>query len=72
MNLTDLYFTYESDPYDDIEISKKDLLQLVEICKYILDVALFQNYEKPNEGIQMLQDWTEIAQKAMSRDLGLV
>ena len=63
---------YEIDPYDDIEIPKNDLLQLVEICKYILDATLLQNYEKPNEGNQMLQDLVEIAQKAMSRDLGLV
>ena len=38
----------------------------------ILDSALLQDYEEPDEGRQMLQDLLEIIQKAMTRDCGLV
>lgn len=65
--LFDMSKLYEIDPYNDVEISKKDLLQIVEICNYILDTSLIQNYEKPDEGKQMLQDLVAITQKAMSK-----
>lgn len=45
---------------------------IVEICKSILDSALLQDYEKPDEGRQMLQDLLEIIKKATIRELGLV
>ncbi len=41
----------------------------MEICNYILDTSLLQNYEELGEGNQMLQDLADIAQKAMSRGL---
>ena len=63
---------YQIDPYDDVEVSKNDLFQMAEICKYILDTALLQDYGEPDEGRRMLQNLLEIIQKAMSRDLGLV
>ena len=63
---------YQISPYDDVEIPKKDLFQMAEICRYILDTALLQNYEEPDEGRRMLQNLLEIIQKAMSGDLGLV
>ncbi len=68
----DMSKLYEIDPYDDVEISKNDLFQIVEICNYILDTSLLQNYGETDEGNQMLRDLIEITQKAMSRDLGLV
>lgn len=68
----DMSKLYEIDPYDDVEISKNDLFQIVEICNYILDTSLLQNYKEPDEGKQMLQDLVEIIQKAMTSDLGLV
>lgn len=45
---------------------------IVEICKSILDSALLQDYEKPDEGRQMLQGLLEIIEKATTRELGLV
>ena len=68
----DMSKLYKIDPYDDVEVSKNDLPQIVEICKYILDSALLQDYEKPDEGRQMLQDLLEIIKKATIRELGLV
>ncbi len=68
----DMSKLYQIDPYNDIEVSKNDLSKIAEICKYILDSTLLQNYEKPDEGRKMLQDLLEIIPKAMSRDLGLV
>lgn len=68
----DMSKLYEINPYVDVEISKSDLSQIIEICNYILDTSLLQNYEEPDEGNQMLKDLVEIAQKAQSRDLGLV
>ncbi len=68
----DMSKLYEIDPYDDVEVSKNDLSQIIEICNYILNTSLLQNYEELEEGNQMLQDLVEIAQKAMSRGLGLI
>lgn len=68
----DMSKLYKIDPYDDVEVSKNDLPQIVEICKYILDSALLQDYEEPDEGRKMLQDLLKIIKKATARELGLV
>ena len=68
----DMSKLYQIDPYNDVEISKDDLVEIAMICKNISDSMLLQNYEEPDEGNQMLQDLLEIIQKAMSRDMGLV
>lgn len=68
----DMSKLYKIDPYDDVEVSKNDLCQIAEICKYILVSALLQDYEEPDEGRQMLQDLLEIIQKAITREAGLV
>ena len=68
----DMSKLYKIDPYDDVDVSKNDLCQIAEICKYILDSALLQDYEEPDEGRQMLQDLLEIIKKATIRELGLV
>lgn len=62
----------EIDPYKDVEVSSKDLPQIIEICNYILGASLLQSYEELDEGNQMLQDLVEIAQKAMSEGVGLI
>lgn len=68
----DMSKLYKIDPYDDVEVCKNDLPQIVEICKSILDSALLQDYEEPDEGRQMLQGLLEIIEKATTRELGLV
>lgn len=68
----DMSRLYEIDPYVDVEVSKNDLSQIIEVCNYILDTSLLQAYEDAAEGNKMLKDLVEIAQKALSRDLGLV
>ena len=59
-------------PYDDIEVSKNDLPSIIEVCNYILDASLLQNYEGLEGGNQTLRDLVEIAKEAMSKDMGLV
>lgn len=68
----DMRKLYEIDPYEDVEVSKDDISEIVEICNYILDTLLIQNYKEPDEGKQMLQDLVEIAQKALSNGSGLI
>ena len=68
----DMSKLYEIDPYADVEISKSDLSEIIEICNYILDTSLIQNYEEPDEGNQMLKNLVQIAQEAQSRNLGLI
>lgn len=68
----DMHKLYEINPYDDVEISKDDLRQIIQICKYILDNKLLHGYEEPDEGNLMLKDLVELAQKALSKDLGLI
>ncbi|MDE7333388.1 MAG: hypothetical protein K2O16_14380 [Lachnospiraceae bacterium] len=68
----DMSKLYGINPYNDVEVSKYDLSQIIEICKYILDASLLQDYKESDDGNQMLQDLVEIAQKAIARDLGLV
>lgn len=68
----DMSKLHEIDPYADVEISKSDLSEIIEICNYILDTSLIQNYEEPDEGNQMLKNLVQIAQEAQSRNLGLI
>lgn len=68
----DMSKLYQIDPYDDVEVSKSDLQQIVEICRYILDTELLQNYGDLSEGMQMIQNLMKITQKALKREVGLV
>lgn len=68
----DMSKLYEINPYDDVVVSANDLSQIIEICNYILDASLLQNYEESDEGNQMLEDLVKIARKAISRNVGLV
>lgn len=68
----DINKLYKIDPYDDVVVSKSDLVQIIEICNYILDTSLLRNYEEFDEGNQMLHDLVKISQKAISRGLGLI
>ncbi len=70
--LFDMSKLYEIDPYDDVELSSNDVLQIVKICNYIIENSLLVDYEEPDEGVQMVQELAEIAQKALSRNIGLV
>ena len=68
----DMSKLYQIDPYDDVEVSKNDLQQIAEICKYILVTDVLQSYDEPNESLQMVQDLLEIIKKALKRNSGLV
>ena len=68
----DMSKLYEINPYDDVELSKKDLPQIIEVCNYIIRESLLRNYAKPDEGKHMLQNLVELAQKAISSGLGLI
>lgn len=63
---------YEIAPYDDTEISKEDLQDIIQICNYLLDSSLLHGYNDESEGIEMLKNLIEIAQEALRRDTGLV
>lgn len=68
----DISKLYEINPYNDVEVSKNDLPSIIEVCNYILDASLLQNYKESEEGNQTLRDLVEIAKEAMSKDMGLV
>ena len=68
----DMSKLYEINPYDDVEVAKKDLPQIIEVCNYITEESLLRNYAEPDEGNHMLQDFTELAHKAIARGLGLI
>ena len=46
----DMSKLYEIDPYVDVEVSKNNLSQIIEVCNYIIDTSLLQTYEEPDEG----------------------
>lgn len=68
----DMSKLYEINPYVDVEIEKNDLHTIIEICNYILDKKLLENYEEPDEGYEMLQNLIKISQKAIVNNFGLV
>ena len=68
----DMSKLYGINPYSDVEIPKSDLFQIIEICEYILNTSLLQDYEDAEEGNQMLRDLVKISEKAISKDLGLI
>lgn len=63
---------YKIDPYDDVVISKNDLPTIINICNYILEFSLIQNYKERDEGKLMLQSLVEIAKEAMEKGKGLI
>lgn len=71
-NSFDMSKLYEIDPYHDFVISKKDLPQIIDICKYIIDRSLLEGYREQEEGGEMLHNLLKIAQKALQKDLGLI
>ena len=63
---------YEIDPYDDLEISSTDLPLLIESCSRFLHNSILQDYSDPDEGIQTIEEFIQIAQQAATKGLGLV
>lgn len=68
----DMRGLYEIDPYDDTVIPPNDLPEIIKICQYLLDESLLRDYAEPDEGRKMLQGLAEIAEKAISKNAGLV
>ena len=68
----DMSKLYEINPYEDVEISKRDLPKIIEICNYILDKSLLKDYVERDIGNQELKNLIEIAQKGIISDLGLI
>ena len=68
----DMSKLYEINPYDDVEIPKSDLPQIVKICKYMLETSLLKDYKEKAEGDQMLRNLLKVAQEAIARNIGLV
>ena len=62
----------EINPYADVEISKKDLSRIIDICNCILRESALEDYEEPDEGTEMLLNLVQIAQKALKEEAGLV
>lgn len=62
----------EIDPYDDVEVAKEDLQDIIAICHYIIESSLLHGYYDESEGTQMLNNLIEIAQDALRRNMGLV
>ena len=54
---------YEIDPYDDLEISSTDLPLLIESCSRFLHNSILQDYSDPDEGIQTMEEFIQIAQQ---------
>lgn len=63
---------YDIDPYGDVEISKEDLQDIIQICNYLLNSSLLHGYNDELEGIESLKNLIDIAQEALRRNLGLV
>lgn len=63
---------YDIDPYGDVEISKEDLQDIIQICIYLLNSSLLHGYNDEHEGIESLKNLIDIAQEALRRNSGLV
>lgn len=63
---------YDIDPYGDVEISKEDLQDIIQICNYLLNSSLLHGYNDELEGIESLKNLIDIAQEALRRNSGLV
>lgn len=68
----DMSKLYGIDPYNDIEISNKDVMDIICICKCILDLSLLKDYEEYSEGNQMVKRLLEISDCAMKNNMGLI
>ncbi|MCH5258830.1 MAG: hypothetical protein J1F18_03700 [Lachnospiraceae bacterium] len=68
----DMSKLYEINPYEDVVVPANDLSQIIEICNYILDGSLLQNFEEPDEGNLMVGNLVKFAREAISKNVGLI
>ena len=68
----DMSKLYNIDPYDDVVIPLEDVENIIDVCDFVLKKVPQQDYEEIDEGNQMLKNLLEIAQRAKTRNLGLV
>lgn len=50
----------------------KVLRDIIQICNRILDSMLLEGYKDEREGIQMINNFIELGQETLRRDMGLV
>lgn len=68
----DMEKLYAIDPYDDIDISKVDLPEIINICNFILKESLLESFPERDEGNKMMSDLLKIANKALANESGLI
>ena len=65
----DMHQLCEINPYTDMEISKNDLMQIIQICKYILDNKLLYDYDEPDEGNQNAERFSGTCPKSIIKKI---
>lgn len=68
----DMSILYNIDPYSDIEISINKVVEIISICKYLLESDLLSNYDDYDEAILELQELIKITEEAIVKGVGIV
>jgi len=63
---------YDIDPYDDIEVEKESISNIINLCEYVLQMDLLKNYEDKAEAIEILNSLIKIGKKAIKEEKKLI
>lgn len=61
----DLSKLYSIDPYDDVVIPNKDILEILKICNFILDSSIMDAYGNKDDGQLEIKSLAELIQTAL-------
>jgi hypothetical protein len=68
----DMSILYNIDPYSDVEIPINKVVEIISICKYLIESDLLSNYDDYDEAILELQELIKIAEEAIVNGVGIV
>lgn len=60
------------DPYDDSVISNKELKNMIDICRYLLDSPLLDDYENSTYARKALDELIHLGEKAISIETDII
>jgi len=62
---------YNIDPYDDVEIEKESISNIINLCKYVFQMDLLKNYEDKTD-VETLNSLIETGKRAIKEEKKLI
>lgn len=68
----DLKTLYGIDPYNNVVISIPEVIEIIEICKYLLHSQILDEYLEKEDALEEIMNLYEISLMALSKNCGLI